>query len=56
MEHAATGILALITHGKQRRSSSCREPTVMTERVKRGLTGEILSELKAVLEKRMSRL
>jgi nuclear pore complex protein Nup188 len=43
--------LALITHGEQRRSSSRRESTVMTERMRRGLTGEISSELKAVLEK-----
>jgi len=28
-----------------------REPTVMTERMRRGLTGEISGELKAVLEK-----
>jgi nuclear pore complex protein Nup188 len=43
--------LALITHGEQRRSSSRRESTVLTERMRRGLTGEISSELKAVLEK-----
>lgn len=33
-----------------------REPTVMTERMRRGLTGEISSELKAVLEKARSLL
>ena len=49
MEDAAAGDLALITHSDQRRSSS--RPTVMTERMRRGLTGEISSELKAVLEK-----
>jgi nuclear pore complex protein Nup188 len=37
-------------HGVERRASR-REPTVMTERMRRGLTGEISSELKAVLEK-----
>src|SRR6266478_271394 len=47
----AAADLALITHGEQRRSSSRRESTVMTERMRRGLTGEISSELKAVLEK-----
>jgi nuclear pore complex protein Nup188 len=46
--------LALITHGEQRRSSSRRESTVMTERMRRGLTGEISSELKAVLERARS--
>ncbi|KAH9062300.1 hypothetical protein EDB87DRAFT_336049 [Lactarius vividus] len=33
-----------------------REPTVMTERMRRGLTGEISGELKAVLEKARSLL
>lgn len=33
------------------RRASRRESTVMTERMRRGLTGEISSELKAVLEK-----
>jgi hypothetical protein len=32
---------ALITHGEQRRASSRREPTVMTERVRRWLTVEM---------------
>ena len=47
----AAGDLALMTHSEQRRSPSLRESTVMTERMRRGLTGEISSELKAVLEK-----
>lgn len=38
-------------HGGVERRASRREPTVMTERMRRGLTGEISSELKAVLEK-----
>jgi nuclear pore complex protein Nup188 len=38
-----------INHGERR--ATRREPTVMTERMRRGLTGEISSELKAVLEK-----
>jgi hypothetical protein len=42
---------ALITHSEQRRTSSSRESTVMTERMRRGLTVEISSELKALLEK-----
>jgi len=36
-------------HGERR--SARRESTVMTERMRRGLTGEISSELKVVLEK-----
>ena len=37
-------------HPSERRASR-RESTVMTERIRRGLTGEISSELKTVLEK-----
>ena len=50
-EDAMGGDSTLISHSEQRRSSSRRESTVMTERMRRGLTGEISSELKAVLEK-----
>jgi len=39
-----------LSHGGERRASR-RESTVLTERMRRGLTGEISSELKAVLEK-----
>jgi hypothetical protein len=42
---------ALITHGEQRRTSSRRELTVMMERMRKGLTVEISSELQTVLEK-----
>jgi nuclear pore complex protein Nup188 len=48
-EEAAAGDSASINHGERR--ASRRESTVMTERMRRGLTGEISSELKAVLEK-----
>jgi nuclear pore complex protein Nup188 len=42
-------------HPSERRASR-RESTVMTERMRRGLTGEISSELKAVVEKAHSLL
>jgi nuclear pore complex protein Nup188 len=43
------GDSASISHSERR--ASRRESTVMTERMRRGLTGEISSELRAVLEK-----
>jgi len=49
-EDAAGGDSASLNHGGERRASR-RESTVLTERMRRGLTGEISSELKAVLEK-----
>ena len=48
---SAAGDLALIIQSHQRCSSSRRESTVMTERMRRGLIVEISNELKAVLEK-----
>jgi len=50
-EDAPGGDSASLSHGSERRVASRRESTVLTERMRRGLTGEISSELKAVLEK-----
>lgn len=48
-EDTTMGESASVNHGERR--AARRESTVMTERMRRGLTGEISSELKAVLEK-----
>ncbi|SRR5712691_11066659 len=48
-EETTMGDSASVNHGERR--SARRESTVMTERMRRGLTGEISSELKVVLEK-----
>jgi nuclear pore complex protein Nup188 len=48
-EETTMGDSASVHHGERR--SARRESTVMTERMRRGLTGEISSELKVVLEK-----
>jgi len=48
-EETTMGDSASVNHGERR--TARRESTMMTERMRRGLTGEISSELKAVLEK-----
>jgi len=48
-EDTTMGDSASVNHGERR--TVRRESTVMTERMRRGLTGEISSELKVVLEK-----
>jgi len=48
-EDTTMGESAGVNHGERR--AARRESTVMTERMRRGLTGEISSELKVVLEK-----
>ena len=48
-EDTTMGDSASVNHGERR--TARRESTVMTERMRRGLTGEISSELKVVLEK-----
>lgn len=49
-EETTMGDSVSVNHHGERRSAR-RESTVMTERMRRGLTGEISSELKVVLEK-----
>ncbi|KAF8270909.1 hypothetical protein EI94DRAFT_1721425 [Lactarius quietus] len=51
MDEIGGGDSASLNHQSERRGAPRREPTVMTERMRRGLTGEISGELKAVLEK-----
>lgn len=51
-EETTMGDSVSVNHGERR--TVRRESTIMTERMRRGLTGEISSELKAVLEKARS--